>query len=708
MDIQDVERAKGKKGFAKVQGCCQQAKTEGFEWVWIDSCCINKDSHTELSEAINSMYKWYRQATVCYAYLEDIPKHKSSVRISSSRRSSRYLEKGYLGITKSRWFSRGWTLQELIAPKIVVFYSGDWTRIGLKSEDWFARHISRVTGISENVLKGTLPISDCNAAEKLSWASSRKTTREEDIAYCLLGLLGITMPLLYGEGQYAFIRLQEEILKRKADYTILAWRHRPPESPYRGVLADSPARFCRQESCPCQPVFFGECGHDREVGCHCEAGFVQWHYSDLTVHHPSLSSMPLASSHGLHLNLPVARNPPSDWWASSLASLNCRRLPTNEILCLMVDISSDRTAVICNAAPLVFIPPRLKPEFHRMNFVLRETDSCPRIRYPTDRYAIQACLRSHDYKRRSGIPALGALLGIGTRPKLPCSRYPNFRLYKAVVHGEDAPQSPASEPTAERAELVTEPDQLFSPRPSTPQGPSKVERESYDRRRKIRKRTPERSKSIDKALPPLPFLTYSDSEFVPKMERLHLDADDFTEYSEKAAREEFPPRQSKQAFKRALTDITGRINDKPQGIREDRRVEKKRPRDSSPPARSHENCRLLRRRLEGERSERTWSSQATLASYPVNNHDAKSPPKTASKYRGDCESEQKVMDWLSSVQDPWNFLRRGHVRDENRPQKDPPPVDHYSQAKSHVRNGASDDQGSPASGTEWVSCPSCP
>lgn len=146
---------------------------------------------------------------------------------------------------RCRWATRGWTLQELVAPASVRFYYDDWSLMGDKRE--FIEELSDATGIPIFVLENG-DISEVSIAERMSWASNRNTTRIEDIAYCLLGIFDIQMPLLYGEGEKAFIRLQEEILKSTDDYSIFAWRARSAShtlsgSIYRGLLARHPREF---------------------------------------------------------------------------------------------------------------------------------------------------------------------------------------------------------------------------------------------------------------------------------------------------------------------------------------------------------------------------------------------------------------------------------------------------------------------------------
>ncbi|KAI1737986.1 heterokaryon incompatibility protein-domain-containing protein [Xylaria scruposa] len=218
------------KGYQKVLGCCRISKSEGFKYTWIDSCCIDKSSSAELSEAINSMFRWYKDAAVCYAYLSDV--HSVSE------------------FSDSKWFTRGWTLQELIAPDAVVFLNASWQEIGTKAS--LIALITKVTGIDENILGTVRPkrgitesLRHISVARKLSWAATRTTTKVEDMAYCLMGLFDVNMPLIYGEGKKAFQRLQSEIMNHSDDDSIFAWSHSKEEytGSFSGILADSPSCF---------------------------------------------------------------------------------------------------------------------------------------------------------------------------------------------------------------------------------------------------------------------------------------------------------------------------------------------------------------------------------------------------------------------------------------------------------------------------------
>lgn len=231
MLFQDMEigNSDTKAGYKKIRYGCNQALADGHEFIWIDTCCIDKSNNVELSEAINSMYSWYQKAEICYAYLADVFLNTDSETLKSS-------------FAKSRWFNRGWTLQEFIGPSDVIFFSHDWINIGAKSSLY--NDLAEITGIDVNILTGAMDLESESLAKRMSWASQRDTTRVEDVAYCLMGLFDVNMPLLYGEGEKAFIRLQEEIMKHSDDQSLFAWSdpHADVESP-RGLLAKSPAHF---------------------------------------------------------------------------------------------------------------------------------------------------------------------------------------------------------------------------------------------------------------------------------------------------------------------------------------------------------------------------------------------------------------------------------------------------------------------------------
>ncbi|UPK93097.1 hypothetical protein LCI18_004032 [Fusarium solani-melongenae] len=247
--LRDLEngRSQQMKGYKKLRKSCTLASDHGFEYIWIDTCCIDKSSSAELSEAINSMFKWYQDAEICYAFLSDV---------FTSTRAPTTSRQGLHEITASQWFTRGWTLQELIAPRAVHFYSQQWDYLG--SRNAAAEAIQLSTGISTGVLLGQ-DLLGISIYQKMGWASTRTTTRPEDMAYCLLGIFDVNIPLLYGEGKKkAFQRLQEEIIKKSTDLSLFLWRipqekGQGPDLEFRGLLAEDPSWFA-----PSRPNGFGE------------------------------------------------------------------------------------------------------------------------------------------------------------------------------------------------------------------------------------------------------------------------------------------------------------------------------------------------------------------------------------------------------------------------------------------------------------------
>ncbi len=188
VSLQMLEDPNSKRlaGYTKIKSFCELALSEGWKYAWVDTRCIDKTSSADLSEAINSMYEWYEKAQACCVYLVDV--------------FTTGIDDGFY---MSKWFSRGWTLQELLAPGTVVFCNKSWVQLGTK---WsLIDEISRATGIKPDQMIDHKRVS---IATKMSWAALRETTRIKDIAYSLLGLFGINMLLLYGEGPKAFMRLQ--------------------------------------------------------------------------------------------------------------------------------------------------------------------------------------------------------------------------------------------------------------------------------------------------------------------------------------------------------------------------------------------------------------------------------------------------------------------------------------------------------------------
>jgi hypothetical protein len=237
-----------KRGYQKIRFCGEQASRDGLEYFWIDTCCINKENHAELSLAINSMFRWYRNSARCYVYLSDVSSLPLDTNSKYNLDESEFQKTGWFTwvwiflvihpifrwyhstirrflllsdvsspqaceskLQKSRWFTRGWTLQELLAPSCVEFFSREHKRLGDTRS--LMQQIHEITGISKRALEG-VPLSQFSDKERFSWIQCRQTKIEEDKAYSLLGIFGIEMPLRYGEGSAsAFKRLEEEIDK---------------------------------------------------------------------------------------------------------------------------------------------------------------------------------------------------------------------------------------------------------------------------------------------------------------------------------------------------------------------------------------------------------------------------------------------------------------------------------------------------------------
>ncbi|KAK8055090.1 heterokaryon incompatibility protein-domain-containing protein [Apiospora rasikravindrae] len=290
--------ARAKKGWRKIERLC--ALTRGYgprrlRYAWVDTCCIDKTSSAELSEAINSMYRWYADSAVCFAYLGDLAPRDHQNPNGNGNSNIGFQDGGPMlsGIARDeervddtkndpsapgfvddifqcRWWTRGWTLQELIAPVKLIFLDRDFnlrgTKVSLHSK------IAERTGIEKKILLHRKPLASAHVARRMSWAAERQTTRAEDAAYSLMGIFDINMPLLYGEGSKAFLRLQEEICRRSnGDLTLFAWAADAPpvatgkkdrdetfkngdaDPEYRGILARHPREFLGAKTLGKQP-----------------------------------------------------------------------------------------------------------------------------------------------------------------------------------------------------------------------------------------------------------------------------------------------------------------------------------------------------------------------------------------------------------------------------------------------------------------------
>lgn len=223
-DLTDMTKARQKAGWKKLEFAMAQAAKEGLQYVWVDTCCINKESSAELAEAINSMYRWYQGSEACYVYLDD---YQDS-----------------LSMGDCRWFKRGWTLQEMIASPNLHFYDGFGECIGPLSD--FIQQVSAITGVHQDLLSGKRSLLTFSIAQKMFWAANRETARIEDRAYSLLGIFDISLPVIYGEGSRAFRRLQEELIRVYNDQTIFAWGDidvARDRGEHTSLLASSPNAF---------------------------------------------------------------------------------------------------------------------------------------------------------------------------------------------------------------------------------------------------------------------------------------------------------------------------------------------------------------------------------------------------------------------------------------------------------------------------------
>lgn len=214
--------------FTKLKSFCEVVKGLGLGWAWCDTCCINKDSSAELEEAITSMFRWYRDSALTIVYFSDVSGFSHE------------------DLIKSKWFKRGWTLQELLAPRVMRFYDRTWTPCVRGPEynhklvpEWLDA-LQRATGIPPSILQEFTQGPE-NPREKLRWASPRVTTRVEDLAYCLFGIFDVTLQPQYGEGEKAFGRLLVELIKVTQDTGLLDWVGKRSER--CSILPVSPSGF---------------------------------------------------------------------------------------------------------------------------------------------------------------------------------------------------------------------------------------------------------------------------------------------------------------------------------------------------------------------------------------------------------------------------------------------------------------------------------
>ncbi|KAI1795382.1 HET-domain-containing protein [Ganoderma leucocontextum] len=321
----------------KVRACCTLAERHGYKWIWDDTCCINKESSAELSEAINSMFRYYSLAKICYAYLYDVPRAEDLRPL---------LEGADSAFRQSRWHTRGWTLQELIAPPFLVFLSNDWEMLGTKME--LAELLEEITKVPVAVLRLAQAVHDFSVACRMSWAANRDTTRAEDMAYCLMGIFSINMPTLYGEGERAFLRLQEEIMKQSVDASLFVWEDpdsmdqntftrrepyskRPKDSCDHTIaryflLAESPKAFFRSTAVSFSPTLVDETQQTPKAGT------------------PSFSITP----YGIRAHVPVIEGP--DFSVAMLRCLEGKKKQTIGLILTPCYSSLDQTRPLYHTA----------------------------------------------------------------------------------------------------------------------------------------------------------------------------------------------------------------------------------------------------------------------------------------------------------------------------------------------------------------------
>ncbi|KAG6333207.1 hypothetical protein ID866_5876 [Astraeus odoratus] len=296
------EEIRSRSGYRKIVQSCRQARCDQLEWVWADTCCINKESSTELSEAINSMFRWYKNSDRCYAYLHDV----EDVTFPVHADGTKYLE---------------WTLQELIAPTAVLFFNEQWKLLGDKKS--LTSVLTEITRIPSHILIYGLESDRPSIGQIMSWAADRKTTRVEDRAYSLLGLFDVQMAMLYGEGKNAFLRLQLQIIQMSNDHSIFAWGHSKTTGRSGSVLADDPS-------------FFRDC-HDVTTMEYDEfIATVQTSTEDAQSVHPGQVWTYSVTNAGIQIWLPIRRYPDTPWLVK--ARLACCR--SNDLSPLTINLAS--------------------------------------------------------------------------------------------------------------------------------------------------------------------------------------------------------------------------------------------------------------------------------------------------------------------------------------------------------------------------------
>ena len=220
----------------KLRQFCQTAREDGYRWAWSDTCCIDKGTSAILSQSLTSMYSWYEEAAETLVYLADV--------LSSSQLGA---------LTKSRWMTRAWTLQELLASKIIRFYDREWKpylndmHTNHKESPAIKQELAHAMGVGPETITYFRP-EHLGVREKLRLASTRNATVEEDIAYSLIGIFSSDITPRYGLGETALGQLLENIVARSGDVTVIAWTGK--SLAYNSALPDSLAVYSQTPYSP--------------------------------------------------------------------------------------------------------------------------------------------------------------------------------------------------------------------------------------------------------------------------------------------------------------------------------------------------------------------------------------------------------------------------------------------------------------------------
>ncbi|KAI6042801.1 heterokaryon incompatibility protein-domain-containing protein [Pisolithus marmoratus] len=383
VDVATRGKIQRRSGYRKIRKACQQARRDDLHWLWVDTCCIDKRSSAELSEAINSMYVWYANSDGCFAFLHDVdaktlPTEPDNRNFSESN--------GW-----PRWFSRGWTLQELIAPQDVHFFNQNWEYITRKRDS--VDTLSVITRIATGVLKDGLEWSHASVAQIMSWAADRTTTRGEDRAYSLLGLLRVHMPMLYGEGKSAaFLRLQLEIIKTNNDQSIFAWGWKIKNKSASRFLADDPS-------------YFRDCSNIHRI-THVDFLNILEEYISKSRLHALLSTEKrlqtfAVTNHGIQIWLPLTRQSrtgPSELFSAMLACCEARGTKSRSSpITIAIEQFDHRSRSRCLGWPQVenqILPVKFKKILLPYRDNVNPTIRGPLKKQSTARFAFEDIIRS--------------------------------------------------------------------------------------------------------------------------------------------------------------------------------------------------------------------------------------------------------------------------------------------------------------------------